>query len=74
MVSISPKTTEDGEFMNSLDEETVEKMASTFTEGYRIGFVLGGKDLSKKQTVNIRYMVGFERMVRLAIRNFEKWD
>ena len=47
-------------------------MASTFTEGYRIGFVLGGKDLSKKQTVNIRYMVGFERMVRLAIRNFEK--
>ena len=58
--------------MNSLDEETVEKMASTFTEGYRIGFVLGGKDLSKKQTVNIRYMVGFERMVRLAIRNFEK--
>ena len=60
------------EFMNSLDEETVEKMASTFTEGYRIGFVLGGKDLSKKQTVNIRYMVGFERMVRLAIRNFEK--
>ena len=60
------------EFMNSLDEETVEKMASTFTEGYRIGFVLGGKDLSKKQTVNIRYMVGFERMVRLAIQNFEK--
>ena len=42
------------EFMNGLDEETVEKMASTFTEGYRIGFVLGGKDLSKKQTVNIR--------------------
>ena len=37
------------EFMNSLDEETVEKMASTFTEGYRIGFVLGGKDLSKNR-------------------------
>ena len=60
------------EFMNHLDEETIEKMADTFTEGYRIGFVLGGKDLSKKQTVNIRYQIGFERMVRKAICNFEK--
>ncbi|MDY3250896.1 MAG: aminopeptidase, partial [Candidatus Choladocola sp.] len=31
-----------------------------------------GKDLSLKKTVNIRYQLGFERMIRKAIRNFEK--
>ena len=56
--------------MNSLDEETVERWHLRLPEGYRIGFVLGGKGSFEKQTVNIRYMVGFERMVRLAIRNF----
>ena len=47
-------------------------MADTFTEGYRIGFELTGKDLSKKKTVNIRYCLGFERLVRAEIKNFEK--
>ena len=47
-------------------------MARTFTEGYRIGFVNTGKDLSKKKTVNIRYVLGFERVVKKAIENFDK--
>lgn len=47
-------------------------MADTYTEGYRIGFVNMGVDLSKKKTVQIHYPIGFERMVRAAIRNFEK--
>lgn len=57
-------------FMNSLDEETIERMASTYTEGYRMGFILGNKDLSKKKTVNIRYTLGFERMIRSAVKKF----
>lgn len=59
-------------FLNGLSEEEIQSMADTYTEGYRIGFVNAGKDLSKKLTVNIRYHLGFERMVRAAIRNFEK--
>ncbi len=59
-------------FLNSLSEEEIAAMADTYTEGYRIGFVLGGKDLSIKKTVNIRYNLGFERMIRRAILNFEK--
>ena len=43
-----------------------------YTEGYRIGFINTGKDLSKKSTVNIRYTLGFERVVRIAIENFRK--
>ena len=59
-------------FMNKLSEEEVRSMASTYTEGYRIGFVHAKKPLEKKRTVNIRYHVGMERMVRMAIENFEK--
>lgn len=59
-------------FLNSLSEEQIDAMAKTYTEGYRIGFVNGRKDLSKKKTVNIRYALGFERMVKAAILQFEK--
>ncbi len=54
----------------SMDEAQIKKMADVFTEGYRIGFIQTGKDLSKKSTVNIRYVLGFERVVKIAIENF----
>ncbi|MDY5022125.1 MAG: aminopeptidase [Blautia sp.] len=59
------------QFLAGLSRKEIEDMASTFTEGYRIGFVLGRKDLSKKKTVNIRYNLGFERMVRAAVEQFQ---
>ena len=59
-------------FLNTMSEEQIQAMADTYTEGYRIGFVATGKDLSKKTTVDVRYPIGFERMVRAALRNFEK--
>ncbi|CUX45396.1 aminopeptidase [Clostridium sp. C105KSO13] len=58
--------------LRSLPEETIQKMADVYTEGYRIGFINTGKDLSKKSVVNIRYCLGFEKVVKLAIQNFEK--
>lgn len=60
------------QFLSEFSEEEIEKMARTFTEGYRIGFEVGRKDLSKKKTVNIRYQLGFERLVKSAIDQFEK--
>lgn len=59
-------------YQNSLPQETIEKMARTWTEGYRLGFVHSRKDLSKKKTVQIIYPLGFERMMREAFRNFEE--
>ncbi len=58
--------------LRSLPEETIRKMADVYTEGYRIGFINTGKDLSKKSVVNIRYTLGFERVVRATIDNFRK--
>jgi len=60
------------DYLRNLEEEKVQMIADTFTEGYRIGFVLGRKDLSKKKTVNIRYHLGFERIIRAAVKNFER--
>ena len=40
-------------FLNTLSQEKIEKLARTFTEGYRKGFEAAGIDLSKKKTVNI---------------------
>ena len=60
------------EFLNSLPEEDIDKMASTYVKGYITGFEKTGKDLSKKSVVNIRYPLGFERMIRRAMELFEE--
>ena len=59
-------------YLNSLPDEKISAMAHTFTEGYRKGFELTGKDISRKKTVNIRYCLGFERLVREEIKQFEE--
>lgn len=59
-------------FLNTLSQEEIASMASTYTEGYRIGFVVGGKDLSIKTTAEVRYPIGFELMIREAVKNFEQ--
>lgn len=53
-----------------LPEETIAKMADTYTEGYRMGFLLGGKNLASKKTAGIVYHLGFERMMHRAVQNF----
>ena len=60
------------ERLNALPQKTIDQMADVYTEGYRIGFVNAGIDLSKKSVVNIRYTLGFERVIKKAIENFEK--
>lgn len=60
------------EHLCQLPQETIQKMADTYTEGYRIGFQVGNKDISRKKIVNIRYHLGFERMIKAALDNFRK--
>ena len=59
-------------FMNELPEETVRRMADTYTEGYRKGFAATGRSYEGKKTVQIRYHIGFERMIRMAVENFRE--
>jgi leucyl aminopeptidase (aminopeptidase T) len=69
---ISESELETARFMASLPQETINTMADTYTEGYRIGFEITGKNLAKKGLVEIRYRLGFERMMRRAVENFAK--
>lgn len=69
---ISENERKTAEHLNSLAEDVIQKMADVYTEGYRTGFVNTGKDLSGKSTVNIRYNLGFERVVKKAIENFRE--
>lgn len=59
-------------FLASMPEETLAEMARTYTEGYRKGFEAAGIDLSQKKTVQIRYHIGFEPMVRQAVIQFRE--
>lgn len=60
------------EFLNQMEEKEIESMAYTYTHGFEEGFRIAGIDLTKKKSVNIRYAIGQERMVKKAIEQFEK--
>lgn len=60
------------DFLNHMPDEEITAMAYTYTHGYEEGFRIAGIDLSKKKTVNIRYAIGMERMIRKAVMQFEK--
>ena len=67
---ISENEIQMAEYLASFSEEEIEEIARTFTEGFRKGFLMKGVDLSTKETVNIRYSIGYERVIRAAIRQF----
>ena len=69
---ISENELKSAQYLASLSDGQIQAMADTFTEGYRIGFEVTNKDLSKKKTVSIHYQIGFERVVRRAMDNFAK--
>ena len=71
---VSPGDLQLASFLNGLPQETINRMADTYTEGFCRGFQVMGRDLSKKKTVVIEYQLGFERMIRRAMENFESMD
>lgn len=59
-------------FLNKLPESDVKAMAATYVNGFIKGFETMRIDLKPKKTVNIRYSIGQERMVRYAIEMFRE--
>ncbi|MDE7358255.1 MAG: leucyl aminopeptidase, partial [Lachnospiraceae bacterium] len=58
--------------LNGMAPEKIKLMADTYTEGYRIGFEVTNKDISIKETVAVRYFLGFEQVIRQAVLNFDR--
>lgn len=59
-------------YLRSLPKEKLQAMADTFTEGYIKGFEVTGRDLSIKETCEIRFNIGFLPMIDLARENLKK--
>lgn len=71
-LEVSEDAINSAKYLNTLSEEEIQAMADTFTEGYRMGFAANNKDITKNAAVDIRYSLGFERMIRAAVKNFDK--
>ncbi|HAG68451.1 MAG TPA: leucyl aminopeptidase [Lachnospiraceae bacterium] len=69
---ISENEIRSAQLLNTLSEEEIRSMARTWCEAYRTGFIKAGKPIERKTSVNIRYRLGFERIVREAVRQFEE--
>ncbi len=69
---ISRNELELSHYLSSLPEEEIQAMAATYTQGFRRGFITMRIDMSRKKTVNIRYAIGQERIVKAAISQFEE--
>ncbi len=69
---ISENETKTAEYLNKLSQKEIDDMAETYVNGFINGFKSMGIDLSPKRTVNIRYSIGQERMVRSAVKMFEE--
>lgn len=59
------------ETLSALEDETISLMSSTYTEGFKRGFVVSGKDMDSMNTVNIRFRPGFEPVVKKAVNMFD---
>ena len=58
-------------FLSTLPEEKIQKMADCFVDGYLRGYEVYRIDFSGKKTVDLRYQVGMERVIRAALKRFE---
>ncbi len=56
----------------AMPDEKLAAMAETFTDGYIKGFEVSGRDLSIKDTVELRFNIGFIPMMIIASRIFGK--
>ncbi|SNU08674.1 Thermophilic metalloprotease (M29) [Lachnospiraceae bacterium] len=59
-------------YLSSLSDNEIDRMAFTFTDGFRRGFDVMNISFEGKKYVNIRYHIGQERIVRTAIKQFRE--
>lgn len=57
-------------YLNSLSQDKIDSIARTFTQGIIKGYKVYNMDMSCKKTVNIRYTLGFERIIKSAVSQF----
>ncbi|MBE6051467.1 MAG: leucyl aminopeptidase [Clostridium sp.] len=59
-------------YFNNVSEKDMDSMVTTYTEGFKRGYVLGNLNLASKKFVRVYYSIGFERMAKVAGKRFEE--
>lgn len=59
--------------IGELPDETISLIAGTITEGYRRGFINGGKNLASKKNTAVIFHLGFERIFRACVQGFASY-
>ena len=67
---VTPDEITSARHIAGLPEETVSLIARTITEGYRRGFINGGKNLASKKNAAVIFHLGFERIFRACVKGF----
>ncbi|GKX31996.1 hypothetical protein SH1V18_44760 [Vallitalea longa] len=60
------------EYLKSIPKEKIKYMGDIITEAFQRGFIVDNKDITIKSSVLLRYFIGFERIIKEVIANFEK--
>lgn len=58
------------EYLATLSDEQIEELARPFTTGFYEGFAVNNVSFDGKKTVDIQYMIGFDRVIFAAIKQF----
>lgn len=60
------------QYLVTLPEEQIQRMADVFTEAFYKGYFIGNKTvpLKEKNSIHLAYPIGFERVVRKACQSF----
>lgn len=61
---ISPSTRELAAYLFSLPQEEIDHIAKTIVEGYHTGYVVGRRDIHKKNAAPLLYYAGMERILQ----------
>ncbi|HHE38805.1 MAG TPA: leucyl aminopeptidase, partial [Candidatus Cloacimonetes bacterium] len=64
---ISENETKTAEFFLNYPEEKIQKLAEAMVKAFIRGFELARKDVSQKETVNVYYNIGQEKLVRVLV-------
>jgi len=61
-------------YFKQCSPEKIKKMADTYTEAFIRGYERNNVDLTQKRTVNVGYHIGFEKMIQVAVSNFNEYN
>lgn len=70
---ISKNEVESARFLSTYPDKEIEKLSTQISKSYLRSFGRNGKDISKKNTIQVIYNIGQERIVRNLIEEFTNY-